>query len=253
MVGKTLAAIAIVLAFRYPLASALTIGASLAQIGEFSFILAGLGLALGLLLAEGRDLVLAAALVSIAANAAVFGAIEPLLRWLRGRSALARQLDARADPFGVLPDTVDAAILTGHVVVAGYGRVGRRIGADLRGRGVPFVVAEQNREAVDALRQEGVPAVSGDASTAEVLVQAHVARAALLAIAIPDAVRARRMVEIARALNPAIRVVARTHDDDEAALMRAEGIDDVLMGEEELARGMAAQVVARLAERAPPR
>ncbi len=245
MLGKTLAAIAIVLAFRYPLSSALTIGASLAQIGEFSFILAGLGLAHGLLPAEGQQLVLAAALVSIAANAAMFAAIEPLQRWLRARSAFARQLDARADPLGVLPDATDPALLTGQVVIVGYGRVGRRIGALLRERGVPFVVAEQNREIVEALRAEGLQAVSGDGSTAEALVQAHVARASVLAIAIPDTVHVRRMVEIARALNPSIRVVVRTHGDDEAKLMRAEGLGDVLMGEEELARAMAARVIER--------
>ncbi len=246
MIGKTIAAVLLVLAFRYPLNTALTVGASLAQIGEFSFILAGLGVALNLMPAEGRSLVLAAALISIAANAAVFAAIEPLQRWIRLRSALARRLEQRDDPLAQLPTTVDQASLTGQVVLVGYGRVGRRIGATLREHHVPFVVAEENRGIVDALRQDGIAAVSGDASTPEVLIQAHIARAAVLVIALPDTLHVRRMVEIARTLNPGLLVVLRTRNEDEARLMRDEQLGDVFLAEHELARGMAAHVLTRL-------
>ena len=148
MLGKTLAAIALVVAFRYPLNSALTVGASLAQIGEFSFILAGLGVALKLLSIEGQNLILAGALISIALNPLLFGALDPLQAWLRQRSALARRLERPDDPLGELPMTVDQALLTGQVVLVGYGRVGRRIAQSLKERAVPFVVAEQNREIV---------------------------------------------------------------------------------------------------------
>ncbi len=246
MIGKTIAAVALVLLFRYPLNTALTVGASLAQIGEFSFILAGLGVALNLMPAEGQSLVLAGALVSIAANAAVFAAIEPLQRWIRGRSALARQLEQRDDPLAQLPTSVDQALLTGQVVLVGYGRVGKRIADTLRERKIAFVVAEQNREIVDALRRQGIAAVSGDASTPEVLVQAHVARAAMLVVAIADAVNLRRMVDIARTLNPGIAVVLRTHNEDEAELLRREGLGTVFLGEFELARGMTSHIVSRL-------
>jgi CPA2 family monovalent cation:H+ antiporter-2 len=246
MVGKTIATVALVLLFRYPLNTALTVGASLAQIGEFSFILAGLGVALGLLPEEGRSLVLAAALVSIAANAAVFAAIEPLRQWIRDRSALARRLEQPDDPLAQLPTSVDQAVLAGQVVLVGYGRVGRRIGEVLRRESIPFVVAEQNREVVESLRREGIPAVSGDASTAEVLVQAHVARAAMLVIAIPDTVNVRPMVDVARTLNPGIAIVVRSHGEEEAEMLRSEQLGEVFLGEQELARGMAEHVLAQL-------
>lgn len=247
MLGKTIAAVALVLAFRYPLNTALTVGASLAQIGEFSFILAGLGVALGLLPVEGQNLVLAGALVSIAANAALFAAIEPLQNWIRRRSALARRLDQNDDPLAQLPMSTDESLLTGQVVLVGYGRVGRIIARQLRAKGIAYVVADQNRERVEALRERGVPAVCGNATTPEVLVQAHVARAAMLIVAIPDVIDLRRMVEIARLLNPGIEVVLRTHSEEEAALLREEQLGTVYYGEEELAKGMAEHVLTRMA------
>lgn len=251
LIGKTVAAVALVLLFRYPLNTALTVGASLAQIGEFSFILAGLGVALGLLPAAGQSLVLAGALISIAANAAVFAAIEPAQRWIRTRSALARKLEMREDPLAQLPMSVDQALLTGQVVLVGYGRVGRRIVAALRAQRISVVVAEQNRELVDALRKEGVPAVTGDATTPEVLVQAHIARAAVLVITLRDSVGARRMIEVAKTLNPAASVVLRSRSDEEASLLRAETDSAVFLDEQEVAQGMSAHVLTQL--RRPPR
>jgi monovalent cation:H+ antiporter-2, CPA2 family len=180
IMGKTAAAVALVSAFRYPLSTALTVGASLAQIGEFSFILASVGSGLGLLSAEGQSLILAAALISITLNPLLFAAIEPVQRWVRSRSALARKLERPDDPLAELPASVEVETLTGHVVLVGYGRVGTRIAEAMSERGIPYVVAEVNREVVERLRQRKVHAVSGDASEAEVLVQAHVARASLL-------------------------------------------------------------------------
>jgi CPA2 family monovalent cation:H+ antiporter-2 len=243
MVGKTVAAVILVLVFRYPLNTALTVGASLAQIGEFSFILAGLGVALGLLPHEGQSLVLAGALISIAANSAVFAAIEPLRSWILQRSALARRMEQREDPLAELPMATPQGVLTGQVVLVGYGRVGRRIAEALQGHQVPFVVAEQNRDLVDTLRSDGIHAVSGDALTPEVLIQAHVAEAAMLVIAIPDSVQARKMVEIATTLNPGIAVVLRTHNEEEATLLRQESLGTVFLGEQELARGMSEHIL----------
>ena len=253
LIGKTVAAVALVLLFRYPLNTALTVGASLAQIGEFSFILAGLGVALELMPREGQSLVLAAALLSIAANAALFSAVEPLRRWVLARSAFARQLEMRDDPLAELPTSTDRQLLSGQVVLVGYGRVGRRIAQALREHQLPFVVVEQNRETVDALRREGIAAVSGDAMTPEVLVQGHIAEAAMLVVAIPDAVDVRKMVEIARTLNPGIAVVLRTHNEEEADLLRKESLGTVFLGEHELARGMASHILDRLQETAPAR
>jgi CPA2 family monovalent cation:H+ antiporter-2 len=135
----------LVLALRYPLNTALTVSASLAQIGEFSFILAGLGVALGMLPTEGQSLILAGALISIALNPLVFAAIEPLQQWLRAHSKLARQLEQRDDPLAELPMSTDRKYLANQVVLAGYGRVGHRIAQALYARGVPLVVIEQNR------------------------------------------------------------------------------------------------------------
>jgi CPA2 family monovalent cation:H+ antiporter-2 len=249
MVGKTLAAVLLVLAFRYPLNTALTVGASLAQIGEFSFILAGLGVGLGLLPPEGQSLVLAGALISIAANAALFSLVEPARTWIIQRSALARELEHRSDPLAELPQNTDQRTLNRQVVLVGYGRVGRRIADALSEHKIPFVVAEQNRERVDLLRREGVAAVFGDAQTADVLIQAHIARAALLVIAIPETVNVRGMIDIARTLNPQIEVVLRTHNEEEAELLRREGLGTVFLGENELARGMADHITRHFAKR----
>ena len=248
ILGNSLAAFAIVLVFRYPLNTALTVAASLAQIGEFSFILAGLGVSNGLLPPEGRSLILAGALISITLNPLVFGAIEPLQRWIRSRSPVARALERADDPLAELPMSVDHKFLTGQVVLVGYGRVGKRIGDALAARGIRFVVAEENREIVEALRAAGVPAVFGNAGEPAVLIQAHIARAAMLVIATPDTFHVRRMIETARALNPDIQTVVRTHSDEEAKLLRQENAGTVFMGEHELALGMTRHVLERLEE-----
>ncbi|MDB5805155.1 MAG: sodium:proton antiporter [Betaproteobacteria bacterium] len=246
IIGKSLAAMALVLLLRYPLNTALTVSAGLAQIGEFSFILAGLGVSLGLLPPAGQSLILAGAIISIALNPLVFSAIEPAQRWIRARSDLARRLERRDDPLAELPATVEPERLNGQVVLVGYGRVGGRIGEALLARGVPFVVAEQNRELVEDLRRRGIAAVRGDAAEPAVLVQAHIARARMLVIATPDAFAARRMLETARLLNPGIETVVRTHSEEEAELLRREQAGRVFIGEHELANGMAGHILERI-------
>jgi monovalent cation:H+ antiporter-2, CPA2 family len=246
MLGKSLAAFLIVIAFRYPLNTALTVSASLAQIGEFSFILAGLGVALGLLPEAGRDLILAGALISIALNPVLFRLVEPAQAWIRSRSALARALERPEDPLAELPESVQSQTVTDHVVLVGHGRVGERLAQSLAAARISFVVAEQNRETVERLRARGVHAVAGDACDPAVLIQAHVARAAQLVIAAPDAARARRMIEIARMLNPRIGVVVRTHSEEESALFGSEPGVQVFLGEHELAGSMGRYVVERL-------
>ena len=246
MVGKTIAAIVLVLVFRYPLNTALVVGASLAQIGEFSFILASLGAALGLLPPEGHTLILAGALISIALNSTMFALVEPARAWIHERSALARRLELRDDPLAQLPMSVPQSQLTGQVVLVGYGRVGRRIAEAMRDKGVDFVVAEQNREKVERMRGKGIHAVCGDAAEPATLIQAHVARAAVLVIATPDAFDVRRVVETARTLNPPIEVIVRTHSEDEATMLRREGIGTIFMGEDELAKGMSRHLLGRM-------
>jgi K+:H+ antiporter len=245
--GKSLAAFFLVLLFRYPLNTALTVSASLAQIGEFSFILAGLGRSLGLMPAEGQSLILAGAIISIAVNPLVFHAIEPAQAWIRSRSKLAQALERPDDPLAVLPMTVELTRLTGQVVLVGYGRIGRRIGDALTANGISFVVAEENREIVEKLRLSGIPAVSGDASDPNVLIQAHIQRARMLVIATPDTLDVRRMIEIARTVNPRIETVVRTHSEEEATLLEKEIAGKVFLGEHELASSMIQHVLDRYA------
>jgi K+:H+ antiporter len=144
---------------------------------------------------------------------------------------------------------VAAATLSGHVVLVGYGRVGTR---DRERAGILYVVAEVNRESVERLRSRGIPAVSGDASEAEVLIQAHVALASLLVVATPDTVKVRKIVEIARTVNPKIETLLRTHSDEEAELLRRENLGHVFMGEHELALAMTRDVLARMAAAEKP-
>ncbi|MCK6376319.1 MAG: cation:proton antiporter [Zoogloea sp.] len=249
LIGKTLAAVALVLAFRYPLNTALTVGASLAQIGEFSFILAGLGQALGLMSVEGQNLILAGAIITIALNTVLFAAIEPAQVWARAHSAWARRLDLRDDPLAALPMTTDRKLLSGQVVVVGFGRVGRHIASVLEERHIHYIVADSNREVVEAVRRSGKPAVSGDASDPIVLVQAHITKAAMLVVTIPDPIASRQMVDIARKLNPHIETVLRADTEDGAELLRRDKMGEVFVGEQELARGMARYVSGRLAVR----
>ena len=244
--GKSIAAMLLVLALRYPLNTAITVSASLAQIGEFSFILAALGISLELMPQEGQSLILAGAIISIAVNPLLFTAIEPLQRWLRANSAAVRKLESSPDPLAELPMSVPHERLTGQVVLVGFGRVGRRIADGLTAQGIHYVVAEQNREIVDALRKREQPAVVGNAAEPAVLIQAHIARAAVLVIATPDTFHVRTMIETAKALNPGIRVVVRTHNEQEAELLREDTGGKVFLGEHELAGSMTRYVLDTL-------
>ena len=245
VVGKAAAAMALVIAFRYPLNTALTVAASLAQIGEFSFILAGLGITLGLMPQEGLSLVLAGALISIALNSLVFASVAPLRKWILERSELARRLEQREDPYAELPMSTERKFLEGQVVLVGFGRVGRRIADSLARHGIPYVVVEQNREMVESLRKKGSAAVWGDAAEPAVLIQAHIANAAMLVIATPDTLGVRQMAEVAQTLNPGIEIVVRTHNEEESQLLQKDAVGRVFFGEEELAKGMTSHILER--------
>ncbi len=247
VIGKTLAAMAIVLTFKYPLNTALVVAASLAQIGEFSFILAGLALSLGLLPEEGMNLVLAGAIVSIAINPLLFSAVQPLRVWALNRSAIARRLEARPDPFATLPMSTDSKYLKNQVVLVGFGRVGRRVADQLKALDIPFVVAEQNREQVEHLRDNGFAAVVGNAADPAVLVQAHIMHAKMLVIATPDPVDIRKMADTARKLNPEIEIVLRTYSEAEAQLLNRDGIGTVFFSEDALAGSISDHIQKRFA------
>jgi CPA2 family monovalent cation:H+ antiporter-2 len=244
IVGKSLAALLIVLAFGHTLRTALTISASLAQIGEFSFILAGLGIVLGLLPQEGRDLVLAGALLSISLNPVAFAGITVIERLLRANASLAAWLE-RAERRGGSEPPDALATLTGHAIVIGHGRVGSSLTPALVAAGVPVVVIERDRASWEQSGAGAIPAVLGDATQPAVLERAGVRRARQLVVALPDGFQARRVLELAKERNPAIETLVRTHDASESERLRARGADVVLMGEQELARGMAEHVISR--------
>ena len=246
MVGKTLAAIALVLFFRYPINTALTVGASLAQIGEFSFILATLGLSLGLLTPDAQNLILAGALFSITLNSFVFSAIEPVQRWIRERSHLARLLERSADPLAMLPDEVDQAYLRDQVVIIGYGGVGRRISENLIQQNIKVVIAEENRDIVEKLRSQGIAAVSGEATEPNVLIQAHIQHARLLVISPMDILDIHRIVDISKQLNPEIQVLICAESKEEAAVIREENLGEVFYAKEEMAKNMSHHILNQI-------
>jgi CPA2 family monovalent cation:H+ antiporter-2 len=237
MVGKSIGALGIVLLFRYPLHTALVISASLAQIGEFSFILAALGVSLGLLPAEGQSLIVAGALLTIGLNPLSFEIATRLSRWAERRPRLLAALE-RGTPERPMAATPDTA-LRDHAIVVGHGRVGGVIGSALEQGRVPYVVVERNREIFESLRDHGVPAVYGNASRRTVLELARPDRARLIIVTAPDPFQARAVVDLARKMNPSIATVVRTHSEEEREYLEKAGADLAVMGERELARAMA--------------
>ncbi|PCN60537.1 cation:proton antiporter [Acinetobacter sp. YT-02] len=254
MVGKTIAAMALVLFFRYPLNTALTVGASLAQIGEFSFILATLGVSLQLLSLEGQNLILAGALISITLNSFVFSAIEPVQNWIRERSYLARLLERSSDPLAMLPDEVSQDYLRDQVVIVGHGEVGRRITQNLMAENIKVVIAEENREIVEDLREKGIAAVSGIATEAGVLIQAHIQHARLLVLSPMDILDIHKIVDIAKTLNPEIQVLVCAESKAEAEVIRKDNIGEVYFAKEEMAKNMSNYILNQIeiAHHQPP-
>jgi CPA2 family monovalent cation:H+ antiporter-2 len=245
LIGTPVAAALLVLAFRFPLNTALTVAASLSQIGEFSFILGSLGVSFGLLPPQGQSLILAGALLSISLNPLVFKALKPFQTWISRRSSLARKLERPVDPLAALPMSTTEEFLSGQIVLVGYGRVGQRIGAVLSARNIPYVVIDQNRETIERLRKEGLAAVCGDAAEPSVLIQAHIARASMLVIATPDTFNVRQVHSNARLLNPKVETVVRTHSEEEAALLEKEGVEKIFYVEAELAKGISQHALKR--------
>lgn len=246
LIGKTLAAMVLVLLFRYPLNTAITVGISLAQIGEFSFILAGMGLSMKLIPNEAYSLILAGAIISIALNSFLFDCISPLIEWARNRSSLAKKLDQRMDPLALLPSSIEQSLLNGQVVIVGHGRVGKRVLENLTMHNISCVVAEKDRSIVEDLRERGIPAVSGDASDPFVLIQAHIANAAILVIASQDSIDVGQMVETAKTLNPKITIFIRARDSEEIQMYSKEGWGQSFTPEDELANRFSIEVLKKL-------
>jgi monovalent cation:H+ antiporter-2, CPA2 family len=237
VIGKSLAAFAIVLLFGHPKKTALTIAVSLAQIGEFSFILAGLGVSLGLLPEGGRDLILAGAILSILINPFLFTATERLLR--------AREpapTGEVATPDQPAREPMPPTTLTDHVVLVGYGKVGQFVRAALAKGSVPYVIVETNSEKVAALRREGVEAIDGNAADPEVAAAANLGKARCLLVAIPDSFESGQVVAQARTINPSVPIIARALSDAETEHLSKYGATKVVLGEREIAAAMVSEI-----------
>jgi CPA2 family monovalent cation:H+ antiporter-2 len=242
VVAKSLAAALLVLLMGLPLRTALTVATSLAQIGEFSFILATLGGGLGLLDREAQSLIVAAALVSIAVNPAFFATIESVEAWLTKRYGWARRAALRDDPLGALPEQTPREQLERQVVLIGVGRVGRGVLKQLQAAGQAVVVVDSERGRIERLRAAGQAAVWGDASDPTVLVQAHIADAGLLVLALPDTLNAQRIIDSARELNPELQVLMRAPNTEEALLFSHQGGVAAVSAEQALAQSLGSQI-----------
>jgi CPA2 family monovalent cation:H+ antiporter-2 len=240
--ANALVAFGIVLVFGYSLRTALTLAASLSQIGEFSFILAGLGVDLKILPEEGRDLILAGALLSILVNPVLFVAVDRLTPWLKRREQLSPASTlARPESDELAPTS-----LSGHAVLVGYGRVGSLVAEALERKGHRFLVIEDRQEIVDQLRTRGVEVISGNAAQAGVLKAANLAGARWLISAIPNPFENGNLIEQARASNPNLEIIARAHTDAEVDHLKRFGASLIIMGEREIAHGMTEHIMSRL-------
>lgn len=267
VVGKSLAAFVIVIAFRYPIATALMISASLAQIGEFSFILAELGVGLKLLPEQARDLILAGAILSILLNPLMFLVVDWMKPWLEKRAGKAAPVEEQR-PIGPATEPGQVAsvqatpgkedgppsrtTLAGHSILIGYGRVGSLVGVALKEAALPFLVIEYGDKTLAKLRDDGIETVAGNAANADVFAAANPEGAKRLILAIPNAFEAGQVVLRARAANPAINVIARAHSDAEVEHLKSLGADTVIMGEREIARGIVEVVTGKAADLARP-
>lgn len=233
LIGKSIAAYLIVRLFRRPASTACTISASLAQIGEFSFILATLGVSTGLLPEMGRDLILAGAIISILLNPLAFvlsDRVAPVLPGERPEGAPQEKAHDRAVP--------DPTALADHTILVGYGRVGRVVGAGLRDAGLPFLVIEDRTEAAEAARLDGAEVMSGNAADPRVLEAANLAQARRVFVAIAQSFEAGQVVEQARAANALLPILARAHSDAEIEYLTRLGATETIQAEREIARAM---------------
>ncbi len=265
IIGKSLAAYAIVLLFRRPVATALTISASLAQIGEFSFILATMGVSLAILPTEGKDLILAGALISIVLNPVVFWVLDVAKPRIEARRGIEPEVAARMEPgeashaatgpaatdapsqgavdrgaHGADDDTGEPSAQTGHTVLVGYGQVGRIVAAGIKADGGGLVVIEDSDHDVAAARAEGFEVIFGNAASEATLKLANLGAARNLLVAISNGFEAGSVCESGRKLNPGVSIIARAYSEEEENFLRGLGATTVIRGEREIGKGILA-------------
>jgi CPA2 family monovalent cation:H+ antiporter-2 len=238
VVAKSLAAYYVVLFYGHPRPAALMISASLAQIGEFSFVLGNIGLRLGLLPREGRALIIAGAIITILLNPLLFAVLD-MLAARREKSASEADIVADAAEQEAPPrEPIRPTSLKDHVVLVGHGRVGSFISDALRMAQTPLFVIEDNDDAVAALKEEGIEGLAGNAADPAIIPAANLGAARCLLVAIPDAFEGGQVVQQARAINPTLPIIARAHSEDEIEHLRKHGANVVVMGEHEIAKAM---------------
>jgi monovalent cation:H+ antiporter-2, CPA2 family len=245
VLAKALVAFLIVTAAGYPFRSGLTVAAGLAQIGEFSFILGGLGVTLGLLSTEGLSLILAGALLSITLNPVVFRVADLIERWLQARPRLTAFTERRAGGLAELTPTADQPEFRNHAVICGYGRVGQIIGEILERRGFRYIVIDQDRRLIEDLRARGIPALYGSAANPVLLEHVNLDRARVLVVALSDPPVTRQIIAHARRINPRLNIVVRTHSEQEWEHLQAGRASEAVLGERELALEMARYTLRR--------
>ena len=250
VIGKSIAAFAVVRLFGQSSDTGLMISASLSQIGEFSFILASLGLTLGVLPSEGRDLILAGAIITILLNPLLFGALDRYFAWrdqARAEEAVPETKEEESEEKEATPtrEPIPETALTDHVVLIGHGRVGRYVSKQLLEKGIPVYIIEDDAEDAADLTANGVEALHGNAADPEVLKSAKLGEARCLLVAIPDAFEGGQVVEQARAINPKLRIVARAHSEAEIDHLAKHGADFVVMGEHEIGKAMLGELNAQ--------
>ncbi len=237
MIGKSLAAFLIVLLFGYPLKTGLLVSAGLAQIGEFSFILVTLGMSYGLLPEAGRDLILAGAMISIALNPLTFYFSRHIYEYVGRQPKLSGIFNMRDNNLACLRAD-EKLVLRDLVILVGYGRVGRHICENIQDAHIDLVVVDQNRERVEALRENGFHAIAGDASYPDVLREAAIEKAKAVVITVPDPFETRRILETAREIKPDIKVLVRAHNDEELSYFMEQNVNLALTGPREIGRRM---------------
>jgi K+:H+ antiporter len=249
IVAKSLAAFLVVRVFGHTRDTGLVIAASLAQIGEFSFILASLGMRLGVLPGEGRDLILAGAIISILLNPVLFAILDAYFARREKAAAEAAEPaapkdDAETEEEEATPtrEPILPTTLTDHVVLIGHGRVGKFISKALRERGTPLYIVEDNADDVADLKEHGIEALTGNAADPEVIQSANLPEARCLLVAIPDAFEGGQVVQQARAINSVLPIIARAHSEEEIDHLIKLGANLVVMGEHEIAKAMIGDV-----------
>lgn len=238
VLAKSVAAFAIVLLFKHTVRTALRIAASLAQIGEFSFILIAVGSSLELVRPEAESLILAGAILSITVNPLIFATIEPLNRWFTKHPRIAGLVERKGTTNPLPGFSTDT--LRDHAVLIGHGDVGAPVAQALLNNGVEVVVVEQDHSTAQRLSDEGLVVISGDATKPGLLEHANLAHARAIVVSVGDALDARLVIEHARSVNPNIQAIVRTHSQQESVEMANLGVQHVIVAETEMTRAAVA-------------